>query len=539
MGSTSNDPLNTSLALSWPASPRAVLFALLATLAAYWLAARSYKQYHQNLTEQEFVQKHGCQPLKPWKARWPLGLDVLISALRFAREKRILQFFLEVVDQNGTTFEQNLLGGRAVNTVDPENIKAILSTNFEDYTLGLRTLQFRPVLGSGIFTQDGAAWEHSRALLQPQFRYNRTQNFEQIKICAQRLIDDIPRDGTPIDLQPLCFRLTFDTTMFLLFGDSAVSASDWGQVAEKESEFAQAFNTAQDYLATRGRFGPFYWLINNREFREACNTCHRFVDEAVSKALKASASKVKFKDTDDERVGYVFVDALVQETKDLRVIRDQCLNVLLAGRDTTGCCLQWTFRLLARHQRVLDRLRAEIGEIVGLGESAPAPTRDHLKKMKYLELVIKEVLRLYPSVPVNSREAARYTTLPTGGGPDGKAPVLVRPGEGVGYCVYALHRRKDIYGEDAHEFRPERWEDEAMQNIGWAYRPFNGGPRLCLGKEFAELEVYYTVARVVQVFPRIEVPTSELDVAVGDETQNLTLVVSSAEGCVVSLRGLD
>ena len=95
------------------------------------------------------------------------------------------------------------------------------------------------------------------------------------------------------------------------------------------------------------------------------------------------------------------------------------------------------------------------------------------------------MLRLYPSVPVNSREAVRLTVLPRGGGPDGKSPVLVRPGEGVGYCVYAMHRRKDIYGADANEFRPERWENDALKDIGWAYLPFNGGPRLCLGRECA------------------------------------------------------
>ena len=96
-----------------------------------------------------------------------------------------------------------------------------------DYTLGLRTPQFRPVLGSGIFTQDGAAWEHSRALLQPQFRYNRTQNFEQIKICAQRLIDDIPRDGSPIDLQPLCFRRE-ETWWYQMSVGNKEAVSRWG-----------------------------------------------------------------------------------------------------------------------------------------------------------------------------------------------------------------------------------------------------------------------------------------------------------------------
>lgn len=96
-----------------------------------------------------------------------------------------------------------------------------------------------------------------------------------------------------------------------------------------------------------------------------------------------------------------------------------------------------------------------------------------------------EVLRLYPSVPINSREPIRTTVLPVGGGPDEKSPVLVGAKEGVAYCVYAMHRRKDIYGEDADDFRPERWEDDALKNIGYAYLPFNGGRRPCLGRKLS------------------------------------------------------
>lgn len=389
-------------------------------------------------------------------------------------------------------------------------------------------------MGSGIFTQDGAAWKHSRALLRPQFASNRHQNFEEIKKCVESLISNIPQDGI-VNLQPLFFRLTFDTTTFLLFGET-LSSLQSETIAGQESEFARAFNLSQEYLSHRGRLGAFYWIVNTPEFRRACRTSHHFVDQAVQKALDANDAARPKNPADETKEQYVFIDALIQETRDKKELRNQCLNVLLAGRDTTACCLSWTFRLLARHPKVLDRLRKEIESITGLGENAPLPTREDLKKMRYLDFVLKEVLRLYPSVPVNSRMALKTTTLPVGGGPDGQSPILIRKGEGVGYCVYAMHRRTDMYGSDASEFRPERWEDgKLLRDVGYGYLPFNGGPRVCLGQDFALLEAGYTVARLVQRFPFINVPPCDPDVEVGKEKQLLTLVVASADGCRVQL----
>lgn len=191
-------------------------------------------------------------------------------------------------------------------------------------------------MGSGIFTQDGAQWRHSRQLLRSQFMSNRFNNLEQIKSTVASLIDFIP-ENEPVDLQPLFFRLTFDTTLFLLFGKHLPSLKSEG-IADRESEFAKAFNTGQDFLAQRGRLGDFYWLLGGPKFRRACRICHDFVDNAVQKALESSTKGLP----DRSEEAYTFIDALIQESRDPKFLRSQCLNILLAGRDTTACCLTWT-----------------------------------------------------------------------------------------------------------------------------------------------------------------------------------------------------
>ncbi|CAJ2511350.1 Uu.00g069750.m01.CDS01 [Anthostomella pinea] len=145
-----------------------------------------------------------------------------------------------------------------------------------------------------------------------------------------------------------------------------------------------------------------------------------------------------------------------------------------------------------------------------------------------------KALRLYAPVPLNNREAVRTTILPTGGGPDGSSPMLVRKGELVVFSQYVNSRMKSIYGPDADDFRPERWETGELADIGWAYFPFNGGPRQCLGEDFALMEVYYTTVRLLQTFPVIRLPDGEGVEPVGMERQRLTLVLSSPDGCSVS-----
>lgn len=113
--------------------------------------------------------------------------------------------------------------------------------------------------------------------------------------------------------------------------------------------------------------------------------------------------------------------------------------------------------------------------------------------------------------------------------------MLVRKGELVVFSQYVNSRKKNIWGNDAYEFCPERWEDGKLSKIGWAYFPFSGGPRQCLGEDFALMEISYTIVRLLQAFPVIELPEGEPVEPVGTEKQRLTLVLSSADGCRVKV----
>ncbi|MCJ1250009.1 hypothetical protein MMC30_007235 [Trapelia coarctata] len=476
----------------------------------------------------------GCQMSIQVPNHLPFGLDRLFGIFQADQNNHLLLHFWAILDEFGYTLRTCIIFHTLHATVDPRNLEAILSTHFADYSFDLRRKVFFPLLGDGIFTQDGEPWKHSRAMLRPQFFHGQYEDLAIFEQHTNSLIACIEAAGPIVDLQPFFFRFTMDTTTHFLFGQAVDGLEP---SSDGEEAFAGAFNIAQDYLARRIRLGNLYWLSGTRALRKSSKVVHDHVDAIIKRAMDEATP-----DDESKNSRYVFLEHLIKETKDKKALRDQLVNILIAGRDTTACLLSWTFRLLVRHPWVLARLQNEIFATIG---SSGTPSRQDIKRMTYLANVLKETLRLYPSVPINQRTAVRTTTLPFGGGPDGSAPVIVRPGESVGWSPYVMQRRKDIYGPNADDFRPERWEEESLASnraLKWAYLPFNGGPRVCLGiasfaspEEFALLEAAYAVARIVQKFPQIGLPDDEVVVKTGMEEQLVTLVLYCPDGCRVKI----
>lgn len=209
------------------------------------------------------------------------------------------------------------------------------------------------------------------------------------------LLDLIPKDRSAFDIQRLFFLLTLDSATHFLFGESIgcmLPESETTSVLAKcavrnAQDFAKAFTIAQDYLAARTRAQGFYWLINPKEFREANRNVHEVVDYYAYIALE----KKNNPDLKDTTGRYIFLDALAADTDDPKLLRDNMLNILLAGRDTTASLLSSVFFYLSRNKQVWSRLRREIVEAFGDSENPHSEiTQTKLKDIPYLRYVLNE-----------------------------------------------------------------------------------------------------------------------------------------------------
>ncbi|KAH8592233.1 cytochrome P450 alkane hydroxylase-like protein [Bisporella sp. PMI_857] len=445
------------------------------------------------------------------KNRWPLGLDQLKRSLSADRNNifpsDLYQRYLEV---GAITYTYSMLGATNYFTADEKNIQAVLATQFDDFDLGpIRRKVFAPLIGNGIFTADGKEWAHSRAMMRPQFARDQVSDLDLEERHIQALMKVIDfslrKDGwtDTINLQDFFVRLTLDTATEFLFGQSVDTQFLLGPgnrtSGGSKVDFAKNFDVAQTWIATRFRLMDKYWLCNPKEFRDTCKACHDFIDTFVRRELSRKPDSKPTAQNGREK--YIFLSALVTQTRDPIELRSQLFNILLAGRDTTSSFLGWIFFNLARDPTRYRRLRDVVLAEFGTYDNPSEITFTKLKECRYLQWVGNEVLRLYPMVPFNSRCANRDTTLPRGGGPDGQSKVFIPAGTQVDYAVHVLHHRKDIWGPDAEEFIPERWEN---RKAGWEFLPFNGGPRICLGQQFALTEASYVTVRLLQRFDRIE-----------------------------------
>ena len=352
-----------------------------------------FAQYLQRrLCLQKLGQENGCEAAHRLSQKDRLlGIDTLFESYKTIRASKYLSLQQLRYAKSGNTYSFNSLGATVINTIDPENIQAMLAKQFNDFELGAaRKAAFDPLIGHGIFTADGKAWQEARRLIRPCFTRNEIDDVSMFEDHVERLLHNIPRDSTPFDLQDLFSRLSIDVASKFLFGQSSHTLGGLQEPWYKISgtDFATAFNRAQHTIANSFSLGPLAFLVPKTQFRRDRKTVYDFVDQYIRKALSNQYHRRQHDEKAKAGGGhYQILHEYSKQTSDPEILRSGLLHVLLAGTDSTASLLSNLWLILAQHPRVWKRLQEEISTLDG-----GKPTFESLKGLRYLRHCINECM---------------------------------------------------------------------------------------------------------------------------------------------------
>ncbi|KAF2713984.1 cytochrome P450 [Pleomassaria siparia CBS 279.74] len=415
------------------------------------------------LTRRVLIRRYGCKdPPQP-----NLNLDEINR--ESAQNQSFLDTATRLFNEHGKTHKAKRAGRVFIRTNDPEVSKAVLATHFDKF--GLQPLRYEggnSFFGNGMLVTDGPQWKISRALIRPTFDVAHIANLDRLGRHVDRFMALLPRDGLTIDLFPLLKRLTLDSSSEFIFGRStdALSSPDTGK------DFMNAFQAAQrDVIIPVPQ--------RSKEHYKGCQDVYDYIDARIEEAFSRILEKGD--DPPGTKNQVRIIDELAKSAQDKLTLRYLVLSIFMPAHDNVAVALTNAFFHLSRNPDCWARLRAEI-----LSTSSQPLTYELLGSFKYLNWVLREAHRLTPLHSGTVRVCLETTVLPSGGGPKGRSPLL---------------RDKSFWGEDADEFRPERW---GTIKPTWEYIPFSGGPRICPAIKLVYTESEYIMATIVRRFSRLE-----------------------------------
>ncbi|KAJ6365972.1 hypothetical protein OIU77_002523 [Salix suchowensis] len=443
---------------------------------------------------------------------WPvLGmLPSLVSGIQC----NMYEWISDVLcDQNGTfRFKGPWFSSlNCVVTADPRNLEHLLKTRFPNYPKGQ---YFRDtvgdLLGGGIFNADDEKWQRQRKTASIEFhstKFRQSTTESLLELVHSRLLpvlENAVNNSVSIDIQDILLRLTFDNVCMIAFG------ADPGCLRPglPDIPFARAFEDATEATVLRFVTPACIWkamrfldLGSEKKLKRSIKD----VDEFAEDVIRTRKKELSIQSEDDKKKQRLDLLTVFMGLKDEngkpfsdRFLRDICVNFILAGRDTSSVAMSWFFWLLDSHPAVEEKILAEICKIIGEREDLDPKTSlvfrpEEMKKMDYLHAALSEALRLYPSVPVDHKEVAEDDIFPDG--------TVLKKGTKVIYAIYAMGRMEAVWGRDCREFKPERWlriiDGRFMSESAYKFTAFNGGPRLCLGKDFAYYQMKFAVASIL------------------------------------------
>ena len=428
--------------------------------------------------------KQGSGPRKP---PGPRSLSPFGSAPAIARDTQ--GFARDLWQHYGDIVRFRFLFWPAYALYHPDHLKYVLADNHRNYDKRLPMMEtLRPLMGNGLLTNNGESWLHQRRLMQSSFHHTRLAGFGTIMTRATlAMLERWQSTGSqPLDIPLEMMRLTQRVVGLALFN---YDLSDEGDTV------GRTFTMLLPLLSTY-TFVPFppLWVPTprNRRILAGLETLNRVVYSLISERRKQASDSGM--DTGDLlSMLLVARDEETGEGMSDQQLRDEVMTFLLAGQETTALTLTWTWYLLSQYPEVEHRLHAELETVLG----GQTPTVDDLGSLPYTRMVIQETLRLYPP----NFGIIRHTIADDeiGGYP-------VPTNSLIFLTPYYTHRHPTFW-EDPERFDPERFTSE--RSVGrprFAYVPFGGGPRQCIGNTFAMMEAQLALATVAQRFTLRLVP---------------------------------
>uniref|UniRef100_A0A2N9FLW2 Cytochrome P450 n=1 Tax=Fagus sylvatica TaxID=28930 RepID=A0A2N9FLW2_FAGSY len=440
---------------------------------------------------------------KPGFKRYPI-VGTLPDFLR--NRHRFLDWSTEVLSNCPTNSAVFWRPGKVhgIITANPSNVEHILKTKFENYPKGASFItRLQDFLGRGIFNSDAELWKVQRKTASYEFNTKSLRNFIMQNTSWNALL-----------LTTFVSSLSM-STQGCLGGDGTTG----------NTEFMKAFEDATTLSCGRfmypspflGRVKKYLSVGSERKLKDSIKIVHEFADNIIKSRMEQKVEK-----EDDLLSRFIATDENSPE-----FLRDIIISFILAGRDTTSSALSWFFWLLSSKPEVKQNILKELDKIQvrnskKLGETY---SLDELRDMHYLHAAISEAMRLYPPVPVDTKACLTDDILPDG--------TFVGKGWFVTYHTYAMGRMERIWGKNCSEFLPERWLENngvCKQESPFRFPVFHAGPRMCLGKDMAYIQMKSIAAAVIERF--------EMDVESKDKVPEhlLSLTLRMKDGLSVKVK---
>jgi cytochrome P450 len=361
----------------------------------------------------------------------------------------------------------------------PDYIEYVLATNNRNFIkpLSFRTPFFNRLVGNGLLTSEGEFWRRQRRLAQPAFHRERINAYARIMVRDTEEMLATWRDGEIRDMHRDMMRLTMEVVTHTLFN---------ANVSDDADKVARALTTLVEPFGSQA---TLKWIFDNRFPTPANRRFHKVAAELDEVVYRIIGQRRASNGQDQGDLLSMLLQAHDEDGSQMtdKQLRDEVITLFLAGQETTALTLVWAWYLLAQHPEAEQTLWQELDEVL----EGRAPEAADVPRLKFTEMIAKESMRLYPPAYIVGREAVNECEI---GG------YAIAPRTQVFMPTWVVHRDPRFF-EEPDKFKPERWTPEFINNLPkYAYFPFGGGPRVCIGNTFAMMEIVLLMATIAQKY---------------------------------------